>query len=207
MSTRQAVGRDTSRHIRRAHYLPSNIGEIVMSILKRLRSGSIQEQLLEDSPYAAETARSGPGAVLVGIDGSDASLRAWAYAAGVARVQNRRLVCMQVKGMVAAPVMADTWDYIGNFTADYFLALMDAREEAYTQIMEDIVNDAKAWGTSVDIVQGIRPSMKEVRKVLAEEANVDMLVMAAGTRIARQLGLAMACGTARRWPCTVVLVS
>jgi nucleotide-binding universal stress UspA family protein len=41
--------------------------------------------------------RDGPDVLLVGVDGSDTSLRAGAYAAGMARRQKARLVILYVR--------------------------------------------------------------------------------------------------------------
>ena len=173
-----------------------------MFIKKKWRSDSALKRLLQESPGTGEVARPGAGAIVVNVDGSDASLRAWAYAAGAARTRGRRLVCVQVRRTVPVPLVPDPWDSLGVYGFEWMSAHLEAHEAACMQILED----ASAWAASFTYVQRIGVPVAELRKVLAEEANVDMLVVGAGTNIVRKIGLAAACGMARRWPCPVVIV-
>ncbi|HYZ55650.1 MAG TPA: universal stress protein [Streptosporangiaceae bacterium] len=142
------------------------------------------------------------GTIVVSVDGTEAALRAWAYAAGVARRQNRRVVCVHVRSLMPVPAIPGTWDSFVDFTGEQLCAQLDAQKEVCAQIADD----ANAWGTNLHTVARIGHPMTELRKVLAEEANVDMVVVGSATKIGRRLALATGCRMLRRWPCLVVMV-
>jgi len=173
-----------------------------MFIMKKWRSDTALRRLLQESPGTGEVTPPGAGAIVVNVDGSDASLRAWAYAAGVARSRGRRLVCVHVRRTVPVPFVPDPWDSLGIYGIEWMSAHLEANEAACLQILQD----ATAWGASFTYVRRIGGPVAELRKVLAEEGSVDMLVVGAGTSIVRKIGLAAACGMGRRWPCPVVIV-
>jgi nucleotide-binding universal stress UspA family protein len=141
------------------------------------------------------------GTIVVSVDGSEASLRAWAYAVGVARRQNRKLLCVMIRGFVPPRPLPDPWS-----GADFYWDQLAAQLDSYAAASAQIVDDARAWDVSFHGVRRVGHPMTELRKVLAEEVNVGMLVIGGGTRIARRLAFAMACGAASRWPCPVVVV-
>ena len=84
--------------------------------------------------------RDGPDVLLVGVDGSDSSLRAGAYAAGMARRQRARLVCLYVRpfsavagiGAGAATSMQEAYDSVAA-------ELRQTAEEQGTRLGIDIV--------------------------------------------------------------------
>ena len=51
----------------------------------------------EDDRARFEFGNDGPSVVMVGVDGSETSLRAGAFAAGLARREGSRLVCVYVE--------------------------------------------------------------------------------------------------------------
>lgn len=80
-----------------------------------------------------ELGTDGPTAILVGVDGSTTSLRAGAYAAGLARRQRARLVAVYVE-----PVVSMTPAVPGAGAA-----LAVAREEAFAQMAGDLGRQAE----------------------------------------------------------------
>ncbi|MFF3323940.1 universal stress protein [Streptomyces sp. NPDC002889] len=58
--------------------------------------------MTEHPPHRFERGTDGPKVVLVGVDGSDSSLRAAAYASGLARRQNALLAIVYVQPMISA---------------------------------------------------------------------------------------------------------
>ena len=57
--------------------------------------------MTEDKAEAFELGTDGPKVILVGLDGSVTSMRAGAYAGGLARRQGARLVCVYVERLSA----------------------------------------------------------------------------------------------------------
>ena len=53
-----------------------------------------------------ELGTDGPTRILVGVDGSDTSMRAGAYAAGLARRQGAKLIVLYAKPTPATPINA-----------------------------------------------------------------------------------------------------
>lgn len=144
-----------------------------------------------------ELGTDGPSVILAGVDGSQSSMRAAAYAAGLARRQNSRLVLAYVQPLHAAgtPEVA-----AASANADRQLADEIEREirEAATRISE---GDRPRWefrthpgdpfGALVALAEGLR---------------VDAVVIGASEKAGhRFLGsVAIRLVKAGRWPVTVV---
>jgi len=139
--------------------------------------------------------RDGPDVLLVGVDGSDTSLRAGAYAAGMARRQQARLVCLYVRPFSA----------VGGMSAGATLGI----QESYDQVAAELRQTAEEQGArlGIDIVFVERdgnPYAEIVR--LADEIKADAVIVGASTKAGHRFvgSLAVHLVRASRWPVTVV---
>jgi nucleotide-binding universal stress UspA family protein len=139
--------------------------------------------------------RDGPDVLLVGVDGSDTSLRAGAYAAGMARRQQARLVILYVR-----PFSAVSGIGAGAVTS---------MQEAYDAIAAELRQTAEEQGPrlGIDIVFVERdgnPFTEIVR--LADEIQADAVIVGASTKAGHRFvgSLAVHLVRASRWPVTVV---
>jgi nucleotide-binding universal stress UspA family protein len=134
--------------------------------------------------------------IVVGVDGSESSLRAGAYALGLARRQGSRLLAVWVRPE-GAPV-----DLFVSTAA----AMADAREQE-----ADRLRKMMDWATAyygipaASLVIRHGDPFRELTRV-AEEERADAMVVGAsyhaGHRLVGSLGLRLV--RAGRWPVTVV---
>ena len=139
--------------------------------------------------------RDGPDVLLVGVDGSDTSLRAGAYAAGMARRQQARLVILYVR-----PFSAVSGIGAGAVTS---------MQEAYDAVAADLRQNAEEQGPrlGIDVVFVERdgnPFTEIVR--MADEIQADAVIVGASTKAGHRFvgSLAVHLVRASRWPVTVV---
>jgi nucleotide-binding universal stress UspA family protein len=145
-----------------------------------------------------ELGTDGPKAILVGIDDSTTSLRAAAYAAGLARRQGAKMTAVYV-----APVasLATATPGGANLTA--------ARREAFHQVAEGIRHQteeaSRELGISVTFIAAEGDPFLELRRI-ADEIRADAVVVGASTHAGHRLigSLAVRLVRAGRWPVTVV---
>ena len=133
--------------------------------------------------------------LLAGVDGSDSSLRAGAYAAGMARRQQARLVCLYVRPFSAA--------------AGIGAGAATSMQEAYDSVAAELRQTAQEQGArlGIDIVFVERdgnPFSEIVR--LAEEIQADAVIVGASAKAGHRFvgSLAVHLVRAARWPVTVV---
>jgi nucleotide-binding universal stress UspA family protein len=139
--------------------------------------------------------RDGPDVLLVGVDGSDTSLRAGAYAAGMARRQRASLVVLYVRPFSAA--------------AGIGAGAATSMQEAYDSVAAELRQTAEEQGPrlGIDIVFVERdgnPFTEIVR--LAGEIQADAVIVGASTKAGHRFvgSLAVHLVRASRWPVTVV---
>jgi len=149
--------------------------------------------------HSFELGTDGPSAIVVGVDGSTTSLRAGAYAAGLARRQHARLVAVYV-GPVSATFVPDPG------TA---AAVQTAHNEVFQQTADDLRHEsevaAKEHGIPVTFVATRGDSFAELRRI-AQEVCADAVVVGASAKAGHRLvgSLAVRLVRAGKWPVTVV---
>jgi nucleotide-binding universal stress UspA family protein len=144
---------------------------------------------------AFELGDDGPRVILVGIDGSPTSLRAGAYAAGLARRQRSDLVAVHVATTPALATLAPgrPWPV----------------EETLAAVTEEIRRQVAAGaahvGVPVEFVALRGDPYAELCRA-ASETRADAVVVGASTHVGHRLmgSLALRLVRAGRWPITVV---
>lgn len=137
--------------------------------------------------------------ILVGIDDSVTSLRAGAYAVGLARRQGARLVAVYVEQPSAL------YGAVGSAGA----AAIAEQERAFTETAADlkrrIEEGAVERGVRITFVAAAGDPYHELRRV-ADEVRADAVVVGASTKAGHRFvgSLAVRLVKAGRWPVTVV---
>jgi nucleotide-binding universal stress UspA family protein len=147
-----------------------------------------------------ETARfeigtDGPTRILVGVDGSVTSLRAAAYAAGLARRQGAKLIVLNVKTAPPTSIVAP----------EVAVAMKQSHDQIAAELLEQIEENAPRLGIDVELVVRAGSPFGELLK-LAEERQVDAVVVGASTQAGHRLVGSLAAKLVRHaaWPVTVV---
>jgi len=142
----------------------------------------------------AEHGGDGPSTILAAVDGSVTSLRAGAYAAGLARRQEARLVVVHVATLPALAGLAP-----GLPVADDDLA-------AASDDVRRLVEDGAAYShMAVEFVATRGDAFTEIRRIAMENL-VDAVVVGSSTKAGHRIvgSLAVRLVRAGLWPVTVV---
>ena len=133
--------------------------------------------------------------VLVAIDGSDTSMRAGAYAAGMARRQNARLVCLYVRPFSA----------VAGIGAAAAIPLQEAHDDVARELRESVESQSVRLGISAELVERAGNPYTEIVR-LAGELHADVVIVGASTKAGHRFvgSLAVHLVRASRWPVTVV---
>ncbi|HMG40544.1 MAG TPA: universal stress protein [Acidimicrobiales bacterium] len=144
--------------------------------------------------HAHPESKDGPSLILVGVDGTETSLRAAAYAGGLARRQGSRLVVL----------------YVATTPAFYGLAPGSATaataQSELVQNLEQVLEEGAAY-YGIDATFEVRHGdpFGEFSRV-ADETRADLVVVGvsthAGHRLVGSLGVRLV--RAGKWPVTVV---
>jgi hypothetical protein len=146
-----------------------------------------------------ELGTDGPKVILVGVDDTVTSMRAGAYAAGLARRQGARLVCVYVERPSAM------YGAAAGAGAGAIAAQEEALEATATGLRREAEAGAARLGVPLTFVVAHGDPYTELRRV-ADEVRADEVIvgasMQAGHRWVGSLAVRMV--KAGRWPVTVV---
>jgi nucleotide-binding universal stress UspA family protein len=142
-----------------------------------------------------ELGTDGPAVIVVGFDGSPPSLRAGAYAAGLARRQGARLVVVHVASTPVLSLLGPTLPW--------------PEEDTFAEVADDLwrqVRDgARYAGVEAEFVAARGDPFGELCRI-ATELRADAVVVGASARAGHRImgSLAVRLVRAGRWPVTVV---
>jgi nucleotide-binding universal stress UspA family protein len=154
---------------------------------------------MDEESGAFELGTDGPKVILVGVDDTVTSLRAGAYAAGLARRQRARLVCVHVEQLSA----------LYGAGAGAGAGAIAAQDQALQETAADLRARAEEYAGSVGVpitfVVARGDPYTELRRV-ADEVRADAVIVGASAKAGhRWIGsLAVRLVKAGRWPVTVV---
>jgi nucleotide-binding universal stress UspA family protein len=146
-----------------------------------------------------ELGRDGPTAIVVGVDGSETSLRAAAYAAGLARRQCTKLVIVYARKQPAALVS------FGDQSGIAVRNVLEAQDEVERTLREAMSTQAPVWQIDAHLVVRDGDPLTVLSEV-AKEVRADALIVGASTSMGHRItgSLALRLVRAARWPVTVV---
>jgi nucleotide-binding universal stress UspA family protein len=151
-----------------------------------------------DLGTAFELGTDGPRSIVVGVDGSPASLRAGAYAAGLARRQHSRLTVVFARSV--GPAAASAYDPTGASLA----AQAGRMDHVEQQLREQIA--ASSWAVDAHLEVRTGPPLRVITAV-AEEVRAEAVVVGCSRHSSylRPGGpLPVRLMGSRRWPVIVV---
>jgi nucleotide-binding universal stress UspA family protein len=160
---------------------------------------SYNSAVADEEGAAFELGTDGPMVILVGVDDSVTSLRAAAYAAGLARRQGARLVIVYVEQLST----------MYGAAAGAGAGVVAAQDRALQETADDLRRRAEEYAATVGLkftfVVARGDPYTELRRV-ADEIRADAVVVGASTKAGhRWVGsLAVRLVKAGRWPVTVV---
>ncbi|SDP03775.1 Nucleotide-binding universal stress protein, UspA family [Klenkia soli] len=143
-----------------------------------------------------ERGTDGPKVVLVGVDGSETSLRAAAYAAGLARRQHSRLVVVHVRSAFTP---------LAGLVPGSAAVASGAAGEIADEVQELVARGAAQIGIPVEYVVAAGDPAVEITRV-ADRMLADAVVVGTSEQAGhRWVGsIAVRLVRAGRWPVTVV---
>ena len=137
----------------------------------------------------------GPARILVAVDGSDTSLRAGAYAAGLARRQHARLICLYVRSTRS----------LAGLSPGLAGPLREATDAVVRELRESAESSGRRLGITVEFLERAGNPATEIARA-ADELTVDAVVVGASTQAGHRFVGSIAGHLVRvaRWPVTVV---
>ncbi len=142
-----------------------------------------------------ELGTDGPKSILVAVDGSDVSLRAAAYAAGLARRQGCQLYVVFVHNSGA----------MASMRAESLVGMAQTNVETARALQQQIDENAPRVGVTVHLIERHGEPAVEIAKV-ADQLRVDAVVVGSSTQVGHRFIGAVGVHLVRqaRWPVTVV---
>ncbi len=133
--------------------------------------------------------------LLVGVDGSDTSLRAGAYAAGMARREGARLIFLYVRPLNA----------VAGIGAGAVISMQEAHDEVAADLRQAVEAQRARLGIRAEFVERSGNPFAEIVR-LADEVRADAVIVGASTKAGHRFvgSLAVHLVRASRWPVTVV---
>jgi nucleotide-binding universal stress UspA family protein len=137
----------------------------------------------------------GPAVLLVGIDGSETSMRAGAYAAGMARRQGARLVILYVRPYSA----------LAGIGAAAVTAMREAHDDIARELRETVKTQSARLGINAEFVERAGNPFTEIVR-LADELHADAVIVGASAKAGHRFmgSLAIHLVKVGHWPVTVV---
>lgn len=137
----------------------------------------------------------GPSLILVGVDGSRTSLRAAAYAAGLARRQGCRVLAVYVSKVPA----------IASLAPDAAAAMRETFDHTADELEKLILSRAAQLGVDAEFRSVSGDPLTELTTIAAQ-TRADAVVVGASEHVGHRIigSLASRLMRARKWPVTVV---
>ena len=153
-------------------------------------------QQRHSGPGEFELGTDGPGVILVGIDDTVTSLRAAAYAVGLARRQRARIVAVYVSPTSAA---------VGAAGATIMAAEAEAHDELAGDLRARTDRYAAELGVPLTFIAAHGDPYHEIKRI-ADETRADAIVVGASKQAGHRFvgSLAVRLVRAGKWPVTVV---
>ncbi|GLZ05883.1 universal stress protein A [Actinomadura sp. NBRC 104412] len=148
----------------------------------------------EERPF--EPVSDGPRVIVVGVDGSETSLRAGAYAWGLARRSGARLILVQVTPMTT----------ISTLTAGGAAIMRETAEELAEELRAELRRVAEQMpGVRYEVVLEHGDAVTVLARI-ADEVKADAVVVGASAKAGHRFvgSVAIRLVRAGRWPVTVV---
>lgn len=145
-----------------------------------------------------ELGTDGPAVILVGVDDTVTSLRAAAYAAGLARRQRAQLVAVYVEPMGSLAAASPAGPAVA-------LAETQAHDQVARELRERFEEGARDRGIPSTFIVAHGDPYHEIKRV-ADETRADAIVVGASKQAGHRLigSLAVRLVRAGKWPVTVV---
>ena len=145
-----------------------------------------------------ELGTDGPKSILVGVDDSTSSLRAAAYAVGLARRQGARLTIVYV-----GPLVPMGGAVPGG--GDVIAAEREAFDETAAELRSRAEEAARERGVDIEFVAAQGDVFSEIKRI-ADATRADAVIVGASTKAGHRLvgSIAVRLVRAGRWPVTVV---
>jgi nucleotide-binding universal stress UspA family protein len=146
-----------------------------------------------------ELGTDGPGAIVVGVDGSPTSLRAAAYAAGLARRQRTKLIAVYARTSPAT--LLTLADHSGLATH----AVLQTQDELEAQLRTEMHRQAEIWELDAHLVVRQGDPLAVLAEV-AKETKADAVIVGSSASPGHRIAGSLAVRLVRygRWPVTVV---
>lgn len=149
--------------------------------------------MVTSSSAGFEIGTDGPSLILVGVDGSRTSLRAAAYAAGLARRQGCRIAVVHVPHQPS------------GVDAGVSAAMIATSREMVEDLARQVEEGSAYIGLDVEFYVRVGERFREIAAI-ADELRADLVVVGASEHTGHRLvgSLATKLVRAGRWPVTVV---